>query len=392
MEQNDNVLSIIQSKLNTIVASKGLDIHFEGEISFYDMEWIEKKRNGNKFKDVTPFTLVLENTNYSTDSDPIITNQYALAFLCKESDRREYDAIFDELLGELANFSIKFDNATYFFSPNGKESGVPAFDGSGINDKSFEYILRFNVDVFNVAFGKDVVIMFGGSQLPIRSFKITYGIASYVITYPAISFANNKNKFLNRATFIFEIFVNDYVKANLLSIDNRVNRTGALSIMIGDTSVYFDNARYDGYELAGEFGDVLTVNTYFTAKNEPTTNNLSNIKIDGVNFPVIDYSIASKNITKTVTLSDGNMAREIYLGKARAYVLNVLKDDVQTSVFNKLVASLMSDGDGMGNEFFTLEITFGSTTYSKEVMITDISDDSANRGYWKITLSEGKVV
>ena len=122
---------------------------------------------------------------------------------------------FDELLGELANFSIKFDNATYFFSPNGKESGVPAFDGSGINDKSFEYILRFNVDVFNVAFGKDVVITFGGSQLPIRSFKITYGIASYVITYPATP---NKNKFLNRATFIFEIFVNDYVKANLLNI------------------------------------------------------------------------------------------------------------------------------------------------------------------------------
>ena len=392
MGHNDNVLSVIQSKLNTIVANMGLDIHFEGETAFYDMEWIEKKRNGNKFKSITPFTLVLEDTNYSTDSDPIITNQYGLAFLCKESNRRDYDAIFDALLGELANFSIKFDNATYFFTPDGKESGVPAFDGSGINDKSFEYILRLNVDIFNVAFGKDAVITFGGNQLPIRSFKITYGIASYVITNPTTNYTNDKNKFLNRATFIFETFVNDHVKTNLLSINNKVNNTGVLSIKIGDYFVYNDNARYDGYELSGEFGEVLVANTYFTAKNEPTTHNLSNIKIDGVNFPVIDYSIASKNITKTITLSNGNMARDILLGKTRAYVLNVLKSNVQIDVFNKLVASLMSDGDVMGNEFFTLEITFGTTTYTKQVMVADISDDSANRGYWKITLSEGEMI
>ena len=62
------------------------------------------------------------------------------------------------------------------------------------------------------------------------------------------------------------------------------------------------------------------------------------------------------------------------------------------TLYNKLVNSLMGEGSTASEEFLTLGIKFGTTTYTKQVMISEISDDSSNKGIWKITMVEGEIL
>ena len=87
--------------------------------------------------------------------------------------------------------------------------------------------------------------------------------------------------------------------------------------------------------------------------------NPNTFTIDGLAFPVIDYSIGVKNITKTISVPNSNLTKEVYLGKSRAYVFNVLKTNTSTftTLYNKLVNSLMGEGSTSSEEFLTLGIT-----------------------------------
>lgn len=388
MGYDENVLSIIQSKLNTI-AGDGFPTKFDGELSFYDKEWIEKKIDGINVKEITPFTLVVEDISYSSGAKPIITNQYSIAFLCNSTYRQEYDNVFDLLIKDLTDFSISYGDDTYFFTPNGKEAGVDFNNGNGVKGKSFEYILRFNVDVFSVPFGKDLEVFWFAEKLPIKSFKLTNGVASYAIT--SDDYQDNVNLYMNKTSLIIEAFIDSTVKGHFLSINTRVNIYGTIIISLGGSTIYNGKARFDGFEMGAEYSDVLTANLYFTIKNEPTPN-ITTIQIDAIDFPIIDYSIATKNITKTTTFANSNMAKDIYVGKARAYVFNVLKTTIDRTLYDKFTNVLMSDGLNVSNEYFDLEISFGNNVYNKKVILIDISDESSNKGVWKITMSEGEMI
>jgi len=194
----------------------------------------------------------------------------------------------------------------------------------------------------------------------------------------------------NKMTFVVEVFIEPSIN-NLLRYNSLVNVDGELEFYISNFGdIITAISRYDGYEMAGEYNGVLTAYLYFTAK--AVSGNPNTFTIDGLDFPVIDYSIGVKNITKTINVPNSNLTKEVYLGKSRAYVFNVLKTNASTfaTLYNKLVNSLMGEGSTSSEEFLTLGITFGTNTYTKQVMISEISDDSSNKSIWKITMLEGE--
>jgi len=382
MGYNEVILSKIQSELNAIVASYvGSDLVFDGEVAFYDHDWIKKQYE----KDITPFALTIESSDTTVDGKPETTNQYAIGFLCKEKDRAHYEAVFNDLYTTLTDYSFEQDNVYYTIRPTDTMSSVPFTEGSGKAEKRFEHIIRLEVVILEGLYtGKKMPITLDGSALPFRSFKILYGIASYASANT--DYSNDANLHNNKATFVIEMIVLD-TNVALLRNSNTANRNN-YELIIGDL---FDIvARYDGYEMAGEYNGVLTAYLYFTAI--PTSSNPHTFTIDGLTFPVIDWSIGMKNITKSLTITNSNITKDVYLGKARAYVFNVLKTNITTlaTLYNKILDSLIGDGGTIGNQYLTLGFNFGSTTYTKQVVISEISDDSSNKGIWKITMLEGE--
>ena len=388
MGYNEELLSKIQSELN-IIASSFLDskIVFDGEVAFYDYDWIKKQYN----KDITPFALTLENSDTTIEGKPITTNQYAVGFLCKDKLRDTYNAIFELFKDTMIDYTFVEDGFTYTINVNNFQSSVAFNDGSGKGEKLFEQLIGLEVTImYGLKTGKDVSVSFQSITLPFRSFKILSGISSYASA--SSNFSNNSNLFNNKMTFVVEVFIEPSIN-QLLEYNSLVNVDGDLVFSIANFGVIIDDpARFDGYEMAGEYNGVLTAYLYFTAKG--ISGNPNTFTIDGLAFPVIDYSIGIKNITKTISVPNSNLTKEVYLGKSRAYVFNVLKTDTLTfaTLYNKLVSSLMGDGSTANEEFLTLGINFGTTTYTKQVMISEISDDSSNKGIWKITMVEGEIL
>ena len=392
---NENLLGVIQSKLGTITTALSLDITFDGEVAFYNYDWIKKQFN----KDITPFALTLESSVPLNEGKSIITNQYAIGFVCKESRRSDYNDIFEALYNDLVNYSFTEDGYTYYIRPTGKQSSVPFNEGSGKAEKRFEELINIEVVIVSsdLVSGKYVEIQWNGSKINARSFKILNGISSYAFTN-AKPYADAKNLNVNKATFVVECFVGGSI-IPFLQINTNANIVKQLFIAFtddngGEAIIYEDNASYDGYELSGEYNGVLTAFLYFTSKT--ISGNPSAFTIDGLAFPIIDYSISIKNITKQIITPNSNMLKEVYLGKARAYVVNVLKTDItgMTTLYNKLIKALMSNGEVLTDNFFNLTITFNGVgnSFTKQVALIEMSDSSENKGVWKITFSEGELL
>ncbi len=386
MGYNEELLSRIQDELN-IIASSFLDnkIVFDGEVAFYDYDWIKKQFN----KDISPFALTLENSDTTIEGKPITTNQYAIGFLCKEKFRDTYNEIFNTFKDEMIDYTFVESGFTYTINVNNFQSSVAFNDGSGKGEKLFEQLIGLEVTImYGLITGKDVSVSFDDITLPFRSFKILSGASSYASA--SSNFSDIYNYLNNKMTFVVEVFIEPSIH-NLLQYNNLVNVDGELVFSIANFGAIIEgNSRYDGYEMAGEYNGVLTAYLYFTAKGG--AGNPNTFTIDGLAFPVIDYSIGVKNITKTINVPNSNLTKEVYLGKSRAYVFNVLKTNISTfaTLHNKLVNSLMGEGSTASEEFLTLGITFGTNTYTKQVMISEISDDSSNKGIWKITMLEGE--
>lgn len=388
MGYNEELLSKIQSELNIIASSfPDNEIVFDGEVAFYDYDWIKKQFN----KDISPFALTLENSDTTIEGKPITTNQYAIGFLCKEKFRDTYNAIFNAFKDTMIDYTFVEDGFTYTINVNNFQSSVAFNDGSGKGEKLFEQLIGLEVTImYGLKTGKDVSVSFQSITLPFRSFKILSGISSYASA--SSNFSNNSNLLNNKMTFVVEVFIEPSIN-QLLEYNSLVNVDGDLVFSIDNFGVVIDDTcRFDGYEMAGEYNGVLTAYLYFTAKG--ISGNPNTFTIDGLSFPVIDYSIGIKNITKTISVPNSNLTKEVYLGKSRAYVFNVLKTNQLTfnTLYNKLVSSLMGEGSTASEEFLTLGINFGTTTYTKQVMISEISDDSSNKGIWKITMVEGELL
>ncbi|MDY0141634.1 MAG: hypothetical protein RBR97_07065 [Bacteroidales bacterium] len=388
MGYNEELLSKIQSELNIIASSfLGNEIVFDGEVAFYDYDWIKKQYN----KDISPFALTLENSDTTIEGKPITTNQYAIGFLCKEKFRNTYNAIFNAFRDAMIDYTFVEDGFTYNINVNDFQSGEPFNDGSGKGEKLFEQLIGLEVTImYGLTTGKDVSVSFQNITLPFRSFKILSGVSSYASA--SSNFSDNSNLLNNKMTFVVEVFIEPSIN-QLLEYNSLVNVDGDLVFYIANFGyIIDDNARFDGYEMAGEYNGVLTAYLYFTAKG--ISGNPNTFTIDGLSFPVIDYSIGIKNITKTISVPNSNLTKEVYLGKSRAYVFNVLKTNAVTfaTLYNKLVNSLMGEGSTASEEFLTLGIKFGTTTYTKQVMLSEISDDSSNKGIWKITMVEGELL
>lgn len=395
MGYNENLLGVIQSKLGTITTTLSLDITFDGEVAFYNYDWIKKQFN----KDITPFALTLENSESANEGQSIITNQYAIGFVCKESRRSDYNNIFETLYNDLLNYSFTEDGYTYYIRPTGNQSSVPFNEGSGKAEKRFEQLINIEVVIVSSSLmsGKYVDIEWNSSKINARSFKILNGISSYAFTN-AKPYANSQNLNVNKSTFVVECLVDSSI-VSFLQINTNANIVKYLFIAFtddngGETIIYEDNASYDGYELSGEYNGVLTAFLYFTSK--AVSSNPSAFTIDGLAFPIIDYSISIKNITKQIITPNSNMLKEVYLGKARAYVVNVLKTDItgMTTLYNKLIKALMSNGEVIADNFFNLTITFNGVgnSFTKQVALIEMNDSSENKAVWKITFSEGELL
>ena len=388
MGYNEELLSKIQSELNIIstTLSSG-EIVFDGEVAFYDYDWIKKQYN----KDISPFALTLENSDTTIEGKPITTNQYAIGFLCKEKFRDTYNEIFNAFKDTMIDYTFVESGFTYTINVTNFQSSVAFNDGSGKGEKLFEQLIGLEVTImYGLKTGKDVSVVFENITLPFRSFKILSGVSSYASA--SADFSDTYNFLNNKMTFVVEVFIEPSIH-HLLKYNSLVNVDGDLVFSIANFGVIInDGARFDGYEMAGEYNGVLTAYLYFTAKG--ISGNPNTFTIDGLAFPVIDYSIGIKNITKTISVPNSNLTKEVYLGKSRAYVFNVLKTNTSTfaTLYNKLVSSLMGEGSTASEEFLTLGINFGTTTYTKQVMISEISDDSSNKGIWKITMVEGELL
>lgn len=395
MKINDVVLSLIQSKLQTIVASyPNSNIVFNGETEFYDYDWIKKQINNDKGKDITPYTLVLENSQGNGEVETVITNQYAVAFLCKQDQRSEYDNIFSDLFSQLDGFLYSDANQNVFtFKSIGNDSGVPFSEGSGRAIERYEQLMRFEVVVVNdILLPRLTTIDFGGYDLPFRSFKVINGIAGYGMA--TTNYVDQANLNMNKTTFIVEVFVNQTI-STLITPNNKINYESYMEFNIGGNLLFDDTVRYDGFEMSGEYNGLLTAFLYFTHKSgEIADKKITSIKLDGVSIPIVDYSITAKNITKTTTLPNSNLTKEIYVGKARAYAINVLKSVLAANqtLITKLYDNLLDDGGDISKQFLSLEIIAATKTYTKQVLLLDISEDSGNKGVFKISLGEGEII
>lgn len=395
MKINDVVLSLIQSKLQTIVASyPNSNIVFNGETEFYDYDWIKKQINNDKGKDITPYTLVLENSQGNGEVETVITNQYAVAFLCKQDQRSEYDAVFSDLFSQLDGFLYADANKNVFtFKSIGNDSGVPFSEGSGRAIERYEQLMRFEVVIVNdIYLPRLTTIDFGSFSLPFRSFKVINGIAGYGMA--TANYADDSNLNMNKTTFIVEVFVNQTISP-LITPNNKINYESYMTIDMGGGILFDDTVRYDGFEMSGEYNGLLTAFLYFTHKSSEIANKkITSIKLDGVSIPIVDYSITAKNITKTTTLPNSNLTKEIYVGKARAYAINVLKSVLAANqtLITKLYDNLLDDGGDISKQFLSLEIIAATKTYTKQVLLLDISEDSGNKGVFKISLGEGEII
>lgn len=395
MKINDVVLSIIQSKLQTIATSyPNSNIVFNGETEFYDYDWIKKQINNDKGKDITPYTLVLENSQGNGEVETVITNQYAVAFLCKQDQRSDYDNIFSDLFSQLDGFMFSDANKNVFtFKSIGNDSGVPFSEGSGRAIERYEQLMRFEVVIVNdILLPRLTEISFGSYDLPFRSFKVINGIAGYGMA--TANYVDDSNLNMNKTTFIVEVFVNQTI-STLITPNNKINYESNMNIDSGGSVLFDDTVRYDGFEMSGEYNGLLTAFLYFTHKSsEIADKKITSIKLDGVSIPIVDYSITAKNITKTTTLPNSNLTKEIYVGKARAYAINVLKSvlGANQTLITKLYDNLLDDGGDISKQFLSLEIIAATKTYTKQVLLLDISEDSGNKGVFKISLGEGEII
>lgn len=208
MNYNEKILDIVISKLNQLatayyVGEPKPKIYFDGEVAFYNADWLKKQGT----IDITPFALTLENTESKNEGVKITVNQYGVGFLCKESLRDDFTAIFNSFYEAMRDYQEEYDGNNYRFKANGNQSGVAFSEGSGRAELRFEHIINFQVVISSgTTSGKDFSVSYRGSNLSFKSFKITHGVARFNMNAVADN-SDTINSNFNNTTIIVETYV-----------------------------------------------------------------------------------------------------------------------------------------------------------------------------------------
>ena len=139
-------MEYLEGKLNSISGDLGYDILFDGDVSFYDYEWYERKF-GSK---ATPFVLATNAFETMNAGVTGVTFRYTLITLGFDEDREKIEFIYDRLYNDLRQETISGINVN--FRPTNKEYGESVSIGSGDGLKRFEAIFEFQGTATNSYF------------------------------------------------------------------------------------------------------------------------------------------------------------------------------------------------------------------------------------------------
>ena len=166
MIRSEKLKNHIETQLNLIAQEDfNYDIHFRGEVDFYDYEWVKRSfesiENDPKGIQVTPFVLTTNLYQRARDNNNDFNFRYTIIALPKEEDREKVREVYHRL-GEVLD-RVVIDGFNIRFVPTNVSFGADFSEGSGFGTKRFEAIFELegvasnslNLDNIELKFGEN---------------------------------------------------------------------------------------------------------------------------------------------------------------------------------------------------------------------------------------------
>lgn len=379
MITSEKIKDYIEIELNNLAIELGYDIVFQGESIPFTYDWIKEKYG----MPLTPFLLSTERFYKTNESDITIDFKYTIVALAFNDDvvSGDFERLYATLMGRLKSAYI--DDFNVSFTPLTYQIGDEFSEGSGFGRTRRQALLSFEGKATNSYGLAQTILTFGSLNIPVNSYKYEHAKINY-LNKDDFDNANNKNINANLMVIETLLSANNNALTNLLNSGQKVNIKKELVLTIGDISIINDNYSFESYSL--HYDKERNKNVaflYFIQYKE-----IGLIRIGGEEIPIIDYGFATTIETDPHNSPDDNIARSMYLGRARAYSFIVAEAD-GFALKEKFNQELLSDLDQ--KPLYILEIELDNELYEKRVIIKDISKEGANgfSGLFSITFLDG---
>lgn len=367
MFYDKQILSFIQSKLNTFASNGNYDLVFDGEVGFYDEDWIKEHLGTN----TTPF--VLTDLGFSKEANDDYVGKYSIGMLAKSKKREDYFEIIDDTLESIMNKTSSFEGLNMVFSVTRLDVGEDITSGNGFGDYSFEILINIAVRILESGYnGTQRVITIDGVNIRHKGIKIEHGKMEISNIDPTPSGTiDNVNRLLNNGMLVIEAYIDSDKVKSLLDV-NKIGIANDIEIKFGNLSVVDEIFDYDGYMISNEQGNSLTVFLYFSLKRIRNT-----ITINGITVPIISDGITMGVVSEPFRTPNSNITKNVYIGKARSYafvVAETYNSNAQTLI-DELYAQLL--GDDEKAPLYNVTITFnGKAPITKRLLLSEIQKSS----------------
>lgn len=373
MITQEEIKSYIQGRLQHYADTLTYEIEFDGKVGFYDHKWV-KENFGVK---ITPFC-VTQNSLQVLDDGVTTQSRYSVIIMGFAKDRESIRQIVQATLNEMGNSNVTIGGYTVWFSQSGIDEGVDFAEGSGQAFKRFEMMFSFDItSMEGLLNSNNIVITYGTKTIVWKGFKIVHGKTNYLnIANSSNGTTDTNNPNIFRDEVVIEAFLTsastDNIPKDLMEKTTSSGISRELNIKINGVDYIKSNYVFDGFQLANEKNNIVTVFLYFT-KEEPK----GTLTINNASIPIIDYSIGLATITEQMSTLGSNIVKNVVLGRTRAYSFLVSESDASGNVatlIGNLRDILLSDNDE--NLLMDVSITLLGATFNKTLLLSNIEKNN----------------
>lgn len=373
MITQEEIKSYIQGRLQHYADTLTYEIEFDGKVGFYDHKWV-KENFGVK---ITPFC-VTQNSLQVLDDGVTTQSRYSVIIMGFAKDRESIRQIVQSTLNEMGNSNVTIGEYTVWFSQSGIDEGVDFAEGSGQAFKRFEMMFSFDItSMEGLLNSNNIVITYGTKTIVWKGFKIVHGKTNYLnIANSSNGTTDTNNPNIFRDEVVIEAFLTsastDNIPKDLMEKTTSSGISRELNIKINGVDYIKSNYVFDGFQLANEKNNIVTVFLYFT-KEEPK----GTLTINNASIPIIDYSIGLATITEQMSTLGSNIVKNVVLGRTRAYSFLVSESDASGNVatlIGNLRDILLSDNDE--NLLMDVSITLLGATFNKTLLLSNIEKNN----------------
>lgn len=372
MIRSEKLKNHIETQLNLIAQEDfNYDIHFRGEVDFYDYEWVKRSfesiENDPKGIQVTPFVLTTNLYQRARDNNNDFNFRYTIIALPKEEDREKVREVYHRL-GEVLD-RVVIDGFNIRFVPTNVSFGADFSEGSGFGTKRFEAIFELEGVASNSLNLDNIELKFGDYNIPLSSFKYEHSKTNLLnyeqeINDPEYAYINNN------LLVVETILANgDETIQKLLNKRQTVNMKENITLKVNGETIIDDVYDFENFALRyDKTSDRLVALLYFEYEAYKMY-----ITINGEQIPIIDFAVNMVANTEPHPNEETNIIKSIYLGKAVSYAFNIVEND-NFNLLETLYDDLLGDNERM--PIYDLVIELGSRVYEKRSLLTEISKEN----------------